>query len=378
MVCPLPDVVCFSHLRWDFVFQRPHHLMTRYAKAARVSFLEEPTFGGGEPALQVAEVEGGVRVLTPHLPAPGDPRGADEMQRALLERYLAREGIHAPLFWFYTPMALGLGRDIEPSLVVYDCMDELSGFLGAPPALTSREEQLFRRADIVFTGGQSIYEAKRSRHPNVHAFPSSVDADHFRAARKANQTSAARGPRVGFFGVIDERLDIALLDGVARARPDVEFVLVGPTVKIDPAALPVRSNIHYLGPRPYADLPACIETWDVAMMPFALNDATRFISPTKTLEYMAAGKPIVSTPIRDVVRPYGEEGLVRIAGDVASFAAAIDEALAEDGSRRLAAFDGFLAGTSWDRTWQRMSGLLAAAIGARAARTDPRRQAETA
>jgi len=352
--------------------------MTRYAKGARVSFLEEPVFGGDAPALQVTEVEGGVRVLTPHLPASARQRTDDELQRELLERYLHRERIGSPLLWFYTPMALGVPGDIDPSLVVYDCMDELSGFLGAPPALTRREEQLFSRADIVFTGGQSLYEAKRARHPNVHAFPSSVDADHFRGARSVGATPRAGGPRVGFFGVIDERLDIALLDGVARARPDVQFVLVGPIVKIDPATLPVRPNLHYPGPRPYADLPGCIAEWDVAMMPFARNDATRFISPTKTLEYMAAGKPIVSTPIRDVVRPYGEAGLVRIANDVASFATAIDEALAEDHGRRLAAFDAFLAGTSWDRTWQRMSSLLVAAIAARGACAEPGRQAETA
>jgi UDP-galactopyranose mutase len=352
--------------------------MTRYAKGARVSFLEEPVFGGDAPTLEATEVEGGVRVLTPHLPASARQRTDEELQREMLEQYLIRERIRAPLFWFYTRMAFGLCADIDPSLVVYDCMDELSGFLGAPAALARREEQLFGRADIVFTGGQSLYEAKRGRHPNVHAFPSSVDAEHFRSARNFGVARPVRDARVGFFGVIDERLDIPLLDGIARARPDIQFVLVGPVVKIDPAVLPVRPNLHYMGPRPYADLPSAIAEWDVAMMPFARNDATRFISPTKTLEYMAAGKPIVSTPIRDVVRPYGEEGLVRIADDVASFATAIDEALAEGHDRRLAAFDAFLAGTSWDRTWQRMSSLLAAAIVAREECAAPVRQAETA
>jgi UDP-galactopyranose mutase len=368
MTLPLPDVVCFSHLRWNFVFQRPQHLMTRFAEHSRVYFVEEPVFSGDAPSLHVAEIAG-VHVVTPHLPVSPRQRADEALQRELIERYAARERISGPLFWFYTPMAIDLGARLAPTLVVYDCMDELTGFLGAPPALARREQEMFARADIVFTGGQSLYEAKRGRHPNVHAFPSSVDADHFRAARwsgpAARDARHPRRPRVGFFGVIDERMDVALLDAVANARPDIDFVLVGPVVKIDPATLPVRPNLIYDGPRAYADLPACIAEWDVAMMPFARNDATRFISPTKTLEYMAAGKPIVSTAICDVVHPYGDEGLVRIADDAPAFVAAIDGALAEDEGKRLRAFDVFLAGTSWDRTWQRMRALIEAGIFAR-------------
>jgi glycosyltransferase involved in cell wall biosynthesis len=352
--------------------------MTRYAEGARAFFLEEPVFSGDALALHVAEVERGVRVLTPYLPASARRRTDDELLRELLDRFAVREQLHSPLLWFYTPMAFRFSRDLAPRLVVYDCMDELSAFLGAPPALKRCEEELFDRADIVFTGGHSLYEAKRTRHPNVHAFPSSVDAEHFRSARAASVARAGEEPRVGFFGVIDERLDVALLEGVARARPEMQFVMVGPVVKIDPATLPRRPNLNYLGPRRYEDLPASIATWDVAMMPFAHNDATRFISPTKTLEYMAAGKPIVSTSIRDVVRPYGDLGLVRIADDVASFAAAIDAALVEDRGRRIAAFDAFLTGTSWDRTWQRMRSLIRAAIPAREARSISGRRVETA
>jgi UDP-galactopyranose mutase len=366
MTRTLPDVVCFSHLRWNFVFQRPQHLMTRFAKHARVYFVEEPVFGGDAPTLHVAEADG-VQVLTPHLPVSPRERTDEDLLREMIELHATREGIQAPLFWFYTPMALGLGGRITPKLVVYDCMDELTGFLGAPPELTRREDALFAMADIVFTGGQSLYEAKRTQHPNVHAFPSSVDAEHFRAARHSvSDAGRSRRPRVGFFGVIDERMDVGLVEALTIARPDIDFVLVGPVVKIDPATLPARPNLLYPGPRSYADLPACIADWDVAMMPFARNDSTRFISPTKTLEYMAAGKPIVSTAIRDVVRPYGEAGLVRIAGDAPSFARAIDQALAEDEGDRLRAFDAFLAGTSWDRTWQRMRALIDAGLDARA------------
>ena len=282
---------------------------------------------------------------------------------------MAEHGVEDFVLWFYTPMALAFTRHLAPRAVVYDCMDELSAFHGAPPALRAHEAELFDRADIVFTGGQSLYEAKRLQHPNVHAFPSSVDFAHFHRARAPMSDppdqAALRRPRVGYFGVLDERLDVALLDSLAALRRDVELVLVGPVVKIDPARLPRRPNIHYLGMKKYDELPAYIAGWDVAMMPFARNEATRFISPTKTLEYIAAGKPVVSTSIRDVVRPYGEMRLARIGDTAAELARAIDAAIAEDPAPRLAAFDEYLAGTSWDRTWTRMHALVDAALDAR-------------
>ncbi|MBV9945559.1 MAG: glycosyltransferase, partial [Myxococcales bacterium] len=314
----MPDLLCLSHLRWDFVFQRPNHLMCRFAKQARVHYVEEPVFDG-EPGLRVRESHG-VRILAPHVRA-GAPREETELaQRMLLDRHLRDQKVEDFVLWFYTPMALAFTRHLAPGVVVYDCMDELSAFQGAHAELRERELELFRRADIVFTGGHSLYEAKRQDHPNVHAFPSSVDAHHFARARRTREEGPdppdqahVPHPRVGFFGVLDERLDVELLESVAERRPDLQFVLVGPVVKIDPGRIPRRPNVHLLGPKPYAELPDYVARWDVAMIPFARNESTRFISPTKTLEYMAAGKPVVSTSIRDVVRPYGEEGLARIA-----------------------------------------------------------------
>jgi UDP-galactopyranose mutase len=241
-------------------------------------------------------------------------------------------------------------------------MDELSAFAHAPAALKERELELMRIASIVLTGGQSLYEAKRHQHPSVHPFPSSVDVDHFAQARSltADPPDQARipRPRLGFFGVIDERMDVALLESVAAARPDWQLVMIGPVVKIDPARLPARDNIHYLGPKPYDDLPKYLAGWDVALLPFACNEATRFISPTKTPEYLAAGAPVVSTPIRDVVRPYGQEGLVRIAGTPDAFVRACEAAMAEDATLRTRLADAFLRQTSWDGTWTRMRRLL--------------------
>jgi UDP-galactopyranose mutase len=356
------DLICFSHLRWDFVFQRPQHLLTRCARERRVFFFEEPVWDASDgPTLQVRE-DGNITIATPHLPPGTTRREAVDAQRVLLDRLIAHRNITTYVVWYYTPMALAFSDHLEPECVVFDCMDELSAFANAPAALKYAEAALLARADVVFTGGQSLYEAKRDRHHNVHAFPSSVDVAHFASARRRHVEPQDQGaipaPRLGFFGVIDERMDLDLLDGVAKARPDWHFVLLGPVVKIDAATLPAAPNVHYLGSKKYDDLPRYIASWDVALMPFARNDATRFISPTKTPEYMAAGRPVVSTSIRDVVRPYGEQGLVRIADSVEEFVAACAAAMSEDATERTRAADAFLRTTSWDGTWAQMRRLV--------------------
>ena len=354
------DVICLSHLRWGFVFQRPNHLMSRCAAERRVYFVEEPVLHEAPPELRITRAQPNLTVITPQLTVGTAGPRVESVQRRMLAAFARDEGVRAPVLWFYTPMALPLAADLAPSLIVYDCMDELAAFHGAPAILRYRESELFSRAHLVFTGGHSLYEAKRARHPSVHAFPSSVDAAHFGRALTAQEPVAQRriaGPRVGFFGVIDERMDLELVAALADARPSYQIVMLGPVVKISPDSLPKRPNLHWLGARPYEELPAWIAGWDVAMMPFALNDATRFISPTKTLEYLAAGRPVVSTAIRDVVRPYGERGLVRIA-DRASFARAVDEALACDLERHRREARQLLARTSWDETWRQMSRLI--------------------
>ena len=357
----LPDLVCLSHLRWDFVYQRPQHLLSRAAQDTRVFYVEEPVAGEGPPRMDVRVTGQGVHVAVPHLPPGLDAAATQAAQRTLLAALLAEHGVHDPVLWYYTPMALDVTRGVRASAVVYDVMDELSLFRFAPPTLLEREAELYRVADVVFTGGRSLYEAKRDRHPNVHLFPSSVDAAHFARARAAEADPADQAaiphPRLGFFGVIDERMDTALVAEVADRRPDWQIVLVGPVVKIDPAELPRRANLHYLGGKQYDELPAYIAGWDVAMMPWALNDATRFISPTKTPEYLAAGRPVVSTPVADVVHTYGGERLVRIATTPDEFVAEAEAALAASDEERaawLARADALLARTSWDRTWARM------------------------
>jgi glycosyltransferase involved in cell wall biosynthesis len=360
------DLVVFSHLRWNFVYQRPQHLLSRAARGHRVFFLEEPVFDTETPWFETRTDPSGVTICVPHVSHDHTTLEIEHLTRSWLSGLLQTEGVHEYVTWFYTPMALPLSRNLHPKAVVYDCMDELSAFKFAPPELVSLERELMRRADVVFTGGHSLYEAKRLQHGNAHAMPSSVDVKHFAQARNAipepSDLANIPHPRVGFIGVVDERMDIELLGDVAQALPEVQFVIVGPVVKIDPAWLPQGNNLHYLGGKSYDELPAYLAHWDAAMMPFALNESTRYISPTKTPEYLAAGKPVVSTPIRDVVRPYGERDFVFIANDATSFASAVRKVLTEDQTERLERSDAFVSKMSWDATWRNMETLIDRAV----------------
>lgn len=358
------DVVCLCHLRWDSPYQRPHHLMRRCAQDRRVFFVDGLAVAPGPAHFAVGKRERGLSVATPYVP-DGLPESAiSATLRGFIDDLVAAHDIRDYVLWYYTPMALGCTRQLLPGAraVVYDCMDELSLFSDGSPEVKEREAELFRHADLVFTGGQSLYEVKRRQHPHVYAFPSSVDAAHFARARhplpEPGDQAPIPHPRLGYYGVVDERLDLDLLAAVATARPAWQLVVIGPVAKIDPRALPRRDNIHYLDQKAYSDLPAYLAGWDVALMPFARNDATRFISPTKTLEYLAAGKAVVSTAIRDVVRPYGEQGLVRIAGAPDQFVRAVEEAMRMDTAEHVRKVDTLLANTSWDRTWGGMARLI--------------------
>ena len=378
-------LIVFSHLRWDGVYQRPQHLLSRFARDIPVTVIEEPMFlleVGAEARLDVY-VDDGVTVLTPMIPiGSAEQRGFGEDTRedtkrliathlAPLARDDARSGHHAtvgPIVWYYTPMALGtLPDDIEPSLVVFDAMDDLASFRHAPQSLRDQEEAMFRAADLVFAGGPSLYEARRHRHPSVHCFPSGVEVHHFARAADGlappDSLTAFPHPVLGYYGVLDERIDFDLIAAVADARPDWTVALVGPTAKIAESDLPRRPNIAYFGQQPYADLPNFLAGFDVTLLPFALNEATRSISPTKTLEYLAAGKPIVSTPIADVVSLYGD--VARIAGEPARFVAEIEAALTEsisDQQQRRAAGQAHLLAHDWDAIVDGMATLMVEAL----------------
>ena len=365
---PRPLVV-LSHLRWDFVYQRPQHVLSRLAQTRPVFVIEEPVYDPGAPYLEASAAAPGVTVLRPHTPVaePGFADAQVECLAPLLREWAAEvEVLGACDGWTYTPLATPLLEAVEPLAVVYDCMDELSAFDHAPPALLDRERDLLGRADLVFTGGPSLYGAKKGRHPSVHCFPSSVDAAHFGQARPDatalaepdDQRELAR-PRLGFFGVIDERLDRAIVAALARAHPEWQIVMVGPVVKIDPASLPEAPNLHWLGGKTYDELPAYLAGWDVCLLPFARNRSTEFISPTKTLEYFAAERPTVSTSITDVAEPYGD--IVHLGDTPLDFVAACEAALTAppaERQRRTDAMRAVLAETSWDATAGAMAALL--------------------
>ncbi len=337
-------LIVFSHLRWGFVFQRPQHLLTRLAREFDVFFVEEPVFDEGEPRLEAHVRAPGVEVLTPHTSSRAAGFHDDQMPQLqrLVATFSAERQLIDPLVWFYTPMALPLLAALEPRAVVYDCMDDLASFKFAPPELVQREASLMRLADIVLTGGPSLYEARKDRHENIHCLPSAVDAEHFAPARLDGDDADGKAattlhqgmarPRLGFFGVIDERIDLELIAGIADRRPEWPIIMAGPVVKIDPASLPQRPNLHWIGMQRYDALPHLLSQWDVCLLPFALNEATHFISPTKTLEYLAGGKPVVSTRIRDVESLYGKA--VRFGSNADEFVQAVESLLARDAAEQ--------------------------------------------
>jgi glycosyltransferase involved in cell wall biosynthesis len=357
------DLICFSHLRWNFVYQRPQHLMSRFARQNRVFLIEEPFFDAEHTSHLQLDRKGNLTIVIPHLQHGLSNEDLTLQQVKLLRDLFEEENITTYFFWYYTPMALAIGNYFFPKLIIYDCMDELSLFKHAPVELKEREKELFDKADLVFTGGHNLYQAKKHCHTNIHPFPSSIDKEHFAQARDTTTDQEDQAgiphPRFGFYGVIDERFDIDLIGEVAERKPDWHFVILGPVVKIDPETLPKMANIHYPGGRNYDELPKYLAGWDIAIIPFLRNDSTKYISPTKTPEYLAGGKPVISTSIVDVVTPYGISNLVHIADTADDFIKAAEfELNREDREHWLQKVDLFLSQNSWDKTWSRMMQLI--------------------
>jgi UDP-galactopyranose mutase len=357
------DLLCFSHLRWDFVFQRPQHLMSRFASKYRVFFIEEPVYDDSTGYYDIRRDEkNDVWIVVPHLNKQLSADNIVISLRQMIDHLMHTSKITHYITWYYTPLALKFTGHLRPEAVVYDCMDELSAFKFAPPDLKEYEALIMRSADVVFTGGYSLFEAKKNRHHNIFAFPSSIDKNHFNQARdyqsEPRDQRQIGDPKLGFFGVIDERFDVSLVREVALRRPDLHFILIGPIVKIDIKELPVGANIHYLGAKDYDTLPRYLSWWDIAIMPFARNESTRFISPTKTPEYLCGGQPVISTSIPDVVSPYGKMGLVEIADTPEEFIEAVDKLLAMSHDEYLSWLenvDNFLSENSWDKTYEAMN-----------------------
>ena len=364
------DILCFSHLRWNFVYQRPQHLMSRVSKKSRTFYIEEPVFTDLTDRMCVnVDPQNQVIVVTPELQRDL-PNGAvtisitvETRMAKLVDQLIFEYGITGYINWYYDPMALGFTGHLKPKAIVYDCMDELSAFKFAPPELIEYEQSLFSRADLVFTGGYKLFKAKKAFHKNIHPFPSAIDKSFFFPARtklaEPDDQNSIPHPRLGFFGVIDERFDIDLVRKMAELKPDWHFIFIGPVVKIEKSALPENDNIHFLGMKDYKKLPEYISGWDLCIMPFAINASTEFISPTKTPEFLAAGKRVISTPIHDVVHPYGADGLVGIADTAEGFIEIAAHELREKKDLLwLGKVDQYLSTISWDKTWTNMEALI--------------------
>ena len=359
------DLICLSHIKWNFVYQRPQHLLNRFAINNRVFVIEEPIYEANSDFYEISKPDSKANlwVIQLHVSKCVSKEKTDHVLKALLDSFIFSNDIDKYILWYYSPMALDFTDHLSPELIVYDCMDELSAFKSPPKRIKETENSLFNRADVVFTGGESLYNAKKNFHHNVHAFPSSIDKSHFYQARtlKAEAEDQAKipHPRLGFYGVIDERFNVSLIDELSELRPDWHFVLIGPVVKINKENLPKKENIHYLGKKNYEDLPLYLSGWDIAILPFALNESTKFISPTKTPEYLAGGKPVISTSITDVINPYGTNDLVHIADTAEEF---INEAEKIFNSKNqeewIKKVDNYLSGISWNKTWRKMSEII--------------------
>jgi glycosyltransferase involved in cell wall biosynthesis len=369
-------IIVHSHLCWDWVWQRPQQFLSRLSQGHRILFVEtigpDPELASPHVRFRTVSEYPNVTVLRLQFPSWrwGDGAYIDQERFRIVSEFVSAGPVAGsfenPVQWFYDPMAVAAfsGRMGE-ILTVYDCMDELSKFRFAPPEIHSREAALLALADVVFTGGRKLFESKSRFHDNCHFYGCGVDCNHFGSARKADtkvpeDLASLKGPVFGYFGVIDERLDYDLIAALADANPEGSVAMVGPVMKVDPASLPKRPNLHWLGQRSYADLPAICKGFDVCLMPFALNEATEFINPTKTLEYMATGRPIVSTAVTDVVRNFGE--IVSVAHSTQEFiercAKCSKEADAEIISRGLTT----ASRNSWDSIVAELEGHIQTAI----------------
>lgn len=366
-------LICFSHLRWDFVWQRPQHLLSRLSKRFKIYFVEEPAFSEltDQPKLEVLPTPANPDIVVIRLILPGaeeswvghGDKTSQPVYNDLLSQFFKEQNIKQPLLWFYTPMALDFLQIIpDYKLLIYDVMDQLAAFKDAPVELLKREKDLLERADIVLTGGVSLYRSKLPFNKNTYLFPSGVEIEHYAtAANPANfdlppELEGRKKPILGYFGVIDERVDQPLLAYIANSRPDWTILLIGPVLKIDPGELPVADNLLYLGMRPYNVLPSYLAFFDVALIPFALNEATEYLSPTKTLEYLAAGKPVIATPINDVIELYGE--VVRIAHNPNEFVEQVEATLKSNPDTNSGRVAEILNRATWDSIAGKITELI--------------------
>lgn len=314
-------IIVHCHLCWDWVWQRPQQFISRLSKRHRILFVEtigpDPQLATPFARFYTPENLPNITVLRLQFPSwrweDGDY--VDRTRREMVQEFLKGPGrgqFDNPVQWFYDPMAVpAFHGQMNEILTVYDCMDELSKFKCAPPEIRTREASLLNEAEVVFTGGRKLWESKKLSNDNCHFYGCGVEVDHFARARAAEtrvpeDLANIPKPVLGYFGVVDERMDYDLVAKLADANPNWSIAIVGPVMKVDPNSLPKRPNLYWLGQRQYADLPGFCKGFNVCLMPFALNESTEFINPTKALEYMASGREIISTAVPDVISNFSQ------------------------------------------------------------------------
>jgi hypothetical protein len=369
----LPVLMVFSHMAWNPGQGRTPQLMAALAGRWQILFVEAPRHAAGAARLESRAIRAGLTVLTLTTPAPaaGFHDDAQAFGVTLLREELAGRRLKIDIAWLDTPMAWPLAQALGIACLAYDCLEGPPASLQFDAALLhQRESALMRTAALMVAAGPSLFNAHRHRHANLHCVCSAVHAEHFSPAsleltsaraRRGHvlQSSLAR-PRLGYFGSIDERLDLDLLAALADRQPGWAFVMVGSVAGIAAERLPQRRNIHWLGEQDDALLPYLLAGWDLALMPYVVSEATRFLMPSQTLEYMAGYQPIVSTPVRDVQALYAPA--VTIAAPQAeAFSSACEEVLAESArarSARLIDMARIVARHAWANTADFVHGLL--------------------
>lgn len=353
--CETTDLLVFSHLRWDFVFERSQHLHSRFAKYRRVFFVEEPVLGSVEiPRFHLRETPEGVQIAVPHLPKSLKSEDIEPVLRDLVDELIFEEDLSRFVLWYDSPRALPFTRHLEAQHVIFDLQGKVDS--------SAETLELLRKADLALTGSSVQYEALKSTFPNLEFVPSSVDHDHFSQGRQSlveptDQVNLSH-PRIGFYGVIDDRLNFELIEELAIKRPDWQFVLVGPVMEGDPEKLFHSKNVHVLGKKDYHELPLYLSGWDCAILPFRQSERTAYLSPTMALEFLSAGKPVVATPLPEIRTFLGDLGLVWTAETTEEFLRCIEDALASRETREWSEeFEGLVTGKTWEETFLAIASL---------------------
>lgn len=370
-------IIALCHLSWDWVWQRPQQFLSRLAKTHPVLFVETYCSDVPQTTVRLRSVDAypNLTICEMHLPASrwNDGRYIDGERRRALRRALSNDlagRFERAILWFNDPMAVtAFAGHLGESLIVYDCMDELSQFKGAPPTLVERERDLLEVADVVFCGGRKMRDKRLRVNPNSYFYGTGVDCRHFGSAQSATlavdpEIAELDGPILGYFGVVDERIDYELLATLADADPSWHVVIVGPWTKVDPAEFPRRRNLHWFGARPYAQLPSITKGFTVCLMPFALNEATEYINPTKALEYMAAGRPVISTALDEVKSNFAN--VARIARSHEEFVTLCRREVNSPSQTRIARGLKLAAENTWEAILEKMEGHIADAFAAEA------------